>query len=149
MAETSTILTGVTGEYFVAAELSQRGYIASITLRNTRGIDILASNANASKQVGIQVKTNKYNKPVWLLNEKAEDYFAENLFYVFVCLKSLNEHPDFYVVPSVIVAKYIKRTHHEWLVTPGKRGQQRNDSSMRNFRDLDGKYKDKWKLLGL
>src|SRR5437660_12290839 len=37
----STIQAGVTGEYFVAAELSRRGYIASLTLRNTRGIDVL------------------------------------------------------------------------------------------------------------
>jgi hypothetical protein len=35
----STGLSGVAGEYFVAAELSRRGYIASITLRNTRGVD--------------------------------------------------------------------------------------------------------------
>ena len=41
----STIQTGVAGEYFVAAELSRRGYVASLTLRNTRGIDVLASNA--------------------------------------------------------------------------------------------------------
>jgi hypothetical protein len=38
------VLTGVAGEYFVAAELSRRGYIASISLRNTRGIDILVTN---------------------------------------------------------------------------------------------------------
>jgi len=38
------VLTGVAGEYFVAAELSRRGYIASISLRNTRGIDIVATN---------------------------------------------------------------------------------------------------------
>jgi hypothetical protein len=150
MAEISTILSGVAGEYFVAAELSRRGYIASITLRNTRGIDILVSNENASKQVGIQVKTNQNDKPVWLLNEKAENYFAENLFYVFVRLKSRNdERPDFYVVSSAIVAEYTKRTNHEWLVTPGKKGQQRNNSSMRTFRDLDGVYKDKWEILGL
>lgn len=43
------VLTGVAGEYFVAAELSRRGYIASISLRNTRGIDILATNAAASR----------------------------------------------------------------------------------------------------
>ena len=36
----SSILTGVSGEYFAAAELSRRGYVASITLRNTKGIDI-------------------------------------------------------------------------------------------------------------
>jgi hypothetical protein len=32
----SSILTGVSGEYFAAAELSRRGYIASITLRNNK-----------------------------------------------------------------------------------------------------------------
>jgi hypothetical protein len=31
-----SVLAGVSGEYFVAAELSRRGYIASISLRNTR-----------------------------------------------------------------------------------------------------------------
>ena len=68
-------LTGVAGEYFVAAELSRRGYIASITLRNTRGIDILASNADATRQVAIQVKTNQGSKPQWVLNWR----FAEIL----------------------------------------------------------------------
>ena len=37
------VLAGVSGEYFVAAELSKRGYIASITLRNTKGIDVAAT----------------------------------------------------------------------------------------------------------
>lgn len=35
----SSVLSGVAGEYYVAAELSKRGYIASITLRNTKGVD--------------------------------------------------------------------------------------------------------------
>ena len=52
-----SILVGVSGEYFVAAELSRLGYVASVTLRNTRGIDILATNASASRSVGIQVKS--------------------------------------------------------------------------------------------
>ena len=34
----------------------RRGYIASLTLRNTRGIEILGSNAEATHSVGIQVK---------------------------------------------------------------------------------------------
>ena len=42
-------LVGVAGEYFVAAELSLRGCLASVTLRNSRGIDIIASSADASK----------------------------------------------------------------------------------------------------
>ena len=37
----SPILAGITAQYLVAGELSRRGHIASITLRNTKGIDIL------------------------------------------------------------------------------------------------------------
>ena len=68
----STGLTGIAGEYFVGAELSRRGYVASITLRSTCGIDILASNADATKSVGIQVKTNQRRGKKWILNEKIE-----------------------------------------------------------------------------
>jgi hypothetical protein len=46
-------LVGVAGEYLVAGELSLRGYIASITLRNSRGIDIIASNPDGTKSVSI------------------------------------------------------------------------------------------------
>ena len=55
----SAINAGVAGEYFVAAELSRRGYIASITLRKTRGIDVLATNSEATHAVNIQVKTSQ------------------------------------------------------------------------------------------
>lgn len=68
----SSIQAGISGEYFVAAELSRRGYVASLTLRNTRGIDVLASNPDATKSVGIQVKTCQGVEPAWLLNVKAE-----------------------------------------------------------------------------
>src|SRR3989344_764334 len=99
----STILSGVSGEYFVAAELSKRGNIASITLRNTKGVDILCSNSEATKTVGIQVKTNSGSSRNWILNQKAEDYFADNLFYVFVNLNENKKHPEFFIVPSKIV----------------------------------------------
>jgi len=52
------VQTGVAGEYFVAAELSRRGHIASISLRNTRGIDILATNQYGSRSI-----VNRYRKP--------------------------------------------------------------------------------------
>ena len=35
LTKPASILTGVAGEYFVAAELSRRGYIASISLRKS------------------------------------------------------------------------------------------------------------------
>lgn len=67
---TTSLLAGVAGEYFVAAELSRRGLIASITLRNTRGIDMVVTNASATRTVTIQCKTSrgrakKCNRSTW------------------------------------------------------------------------------------
>ena len=70
----------------MAAELSQRGFIASISLRNTRGIDILATNSEGRRSVTIQCKTNQLSKNSWVLNEKCESFVSENHFYVFVVL---------------------------------------------------------------
>lgn len=87
MAKFSKILAGVSGEYFVAAELSRRGYIASLTSKNTKGIDLMASNLDASKTVGIQIKTNQGGKKSWLLSKENENYRSDNLFYVFVSFR--------------------------------------------------------------
>jgi len=73
-------LTGVAGEYFVAAELSRRGYIASISLRNARGIDILATNQAGSHSITIQCKTSQACLKSWMLTEKCEQFFAPNHF---------------------------------------------------------------------
>lgn len=141
-------LTGIAGEYLVAGELSRRGYIASITLRNTRGIDILASNATATRQIAIQVKTNQGSKPAWVLNEKAETFYADDLFYVFVNLKSAEERPDFYVVPSKVVADLVRSSHREWLETPGQKGQSHKDNPVRQFLDPERQFLERWDLLG-
>jgi hypothetical protein len=148
MTKLSTIQTGIAGEYFVAAELTRRGLVASLTLRNTRGIDILVSNQDATKSVGVQVKTKKGTQPVWLLNKKAESDVAENLFYVFVLLDDLNP-PQYHVVPRSTVAQFVRESHKQWLVTPGKAGQPHKDNDMRQFQDLEGTYKDRWDLLAL
>ena len=144
----SSILCGVSGEYFVAAELSRQGYIASITLRNTKGIDILASNADASKSASIQVKTNRGSRKGWLLNKKAEDYFDDNLFYVFVNLND-GQPPNFHVVPSKVVAATVKKGHARWLATPGRNGRRHKDNPIRNFWDRKDQYLNRWELLGL
>lgn len=149
MSELSSILAGIAGEYYVAAELSRHGYIASITLRNTRGLDILASSADASRQVVIQVKTNQNGERSWILQKSAEGYYADNLFYVFVSLKKLYTRPDFFIVPSEQVANQVKTSHAEWLKSPGLGGRPHHDNPMRKFIVTDETYHEKWKLLGL
>jgi hypothetical protein len=150
MGKVSSILVGVAGEYFAAAELSRRGYIASITLRNTKGVDIIATNEAASKTINIQVKTSSgSSRGGWILNKKAEQMSEKNLFYIFVKIPKDNQNPLFHIVPSKDLASVVKAGHKKWLETLGKKGQKHNDSNMRYWRDEDNKYLDKWDLLGL
>ncbi|MCJ7812648.1 aspartate ammonia-lyase [bacterium] len=142
-------LVGVAGEYLVAGELSLRGYIASITLRNSRGIDIIASNTDASKSVSIQVNTNSDGNKSWILNNKSEKYFSENHYYVFVALGDISERPCYHIVPSKIVAEYTSTSHANWLKGTKRDGSQRKDSSMRKFNDFENKYKEAWHLIDL
>lgn len=144
-----SMIAGVAGEYFVAAELSRRGYIASISLRNTRGIDILATNADASRSITIQCKTSQVNRKVWVLNDKSEDFISTNHFYVFVALGEVFERPIYHIVPSADVAKHTRETHSQWLQTPGRDGRMHVDNAVRNFADRDDAYLEKWDLLGL
>ena len=141
--------SGVAGEYFVAAELSRLGYVASLTLKNTAGIDILASNAKATRSVAIQVKTSQGTARVWTLGEKAENYHSPKLFYVFVNLGTQGAIPEFFVVPSIVVARAVKKEHSEWLHTRSKRGRKHVENPMRKFFDSEGKYKDGWPRLKL
>jgi len=145
----SPIIAGVAGEYFVAAELSRRGYIASISLRNTRGIDILATNAKASRSVTIQCKTTRLKNKVWMLNKKCEHFVSDNHFYVLVSLRGISDLPNFHIVPSKQVAKVTKRSHRKWLVKLRRDGGERKNNSLRLFPDRDDKYLGKWNLLGL
>ena len=144
-----SVLAGVAGEYFVAAELSRRGHIASISLRNTRGIDILVTNQAASRSVTIQCKTRQSARKVWILNEDCETYTADTHFYVLLALGGLTERPRYHVVPSCDVAEHVSRTHREWLQRPGRGGRQHVDSPIRNFADPENKYVERWDLLGL
>jgi len=142
-------LVGVAGEYYVAAELSAHGYLASVTLRNSRGVDIIASNSDASRSVSIQVKTSSGKDRKWLLTQKAEGFHADNHFYVFVLLRDVGSRPDFHIVPSKIVAEYVATNHRQWLAGTKSDGSARKDSPMRNFRDPDGQYQEAWELLNL
>jgi len=142
-------IAGVAGEYYVAAELSRRGYIASISLRNTRGVDILATNADATRSITIQCKTSQVSSKKWILSDKSEDFVSTNHFYVFIALGGLLDRPVFHIVPSSDVASYLRNSHTEWLERPGRDGRKHVDNPVRNFSDPDNCYLERWDLLGL
>ena len=149
MNKLEATLVGVAGAYLVAGELSLRGYLASITLRNSRGIDIIISSHNGAQSASIQVKTSSGNIPAWILSKKAETFCSANHFYVFVLLKEIGERPDFYIVPSEHVANYVKTSHAEWLLRDKRDGMPRKDTNMRKFNDHKREFLEKWDFISL
>lgn len=141
-------LSGAAGQYFVAAELSRRGLIATVTLRNARGVDVLASNASATRTIGVQVKTNQFSKRKWLLHSSAESLKSPDLFYIFVNLNGLNGTPTYHIVESSNVAADIRRRNRQFLKGLKKDGSARKATNMRVFRDEEGKHLSAWECLG-
>lgn len=94
MAEIQPSSTGLSGEYFVAAELLRRGYSVGITMGNAKAIDILAE--KDGKQFIIQVKAIfKKKNAGWPM---MADKVYENIFYVFVNLNGDKmSEPDYFI----------------------------------------------------
>ena len=146
MPNHTNVNTGNSGEYFVAGELERRGFTVAVPMSNVKDFDILAINRTTYEQFAIQVKTTGYKQKKWTLSQKNETLVGENIVYVFVSLNELDA-PEYHIVPSKIVAETIAKEHQAWLHTPGKKGQQRNDTNIRNFFDKKDIYLDRWNLL--
>ena len=141
-----TITNGTAAEYYAAAELTRRGYLASMTIKNTPGIDIVAVNSETEKMSCIQVKSkeNLGKTKTWPLNKKDEKARGDTFFYIFVDLDIKNgTNSRFYIVPAATVAKKIKKYHEEFVANGGK------DTDIRTFKlskDEEEKYQD-WGIL--
>ena len=119
------------GVYLVAAELTFKDRIVSITSRNAIGADLLITDQTCRRTWSVQVKTNRQAASFWLLNQHATEFRSPTHLYVFVNLKG-DKRPDYYVVPSEFVAANVS-------VEPTKSG------TWYSFSRNDGEqYKEKW-----
>ena len=100
------VQTGMQGVYLVAAELSARGFIVSVTSRNAFGADLLVTDQHCEKAWSVQVKTNHQAMSFWLVSKYAKTINSPSHVYVFVNLKG-KERPEYYIVPSESVAGHI------------------------------------------
>lgn len=89
--------TGLSGEYFVAAELYRRGWSVGMTVGNAKAIDIFAE--KDVKIITIQVKAIYKKKNVgWPI---MKDKIKTDCFYVFVNLNADKmEYPDYFICTS-------------------------------------------------
>lgn len=88
-------LTGISGEFFVAAELAKRNFQVAISLGNAKGVDLFATHPETGKTFEIEVKTLR-SKPncFTLKSERIQD----NKAFIFVYLNDRYEAPDYYIV---------------------------------------------------
>jgi len=106
MAEIAKSSTGLSGEYFVAAELYRRGWSVGMTVGNAKAIDLFAE--KDGKNIAIQVKAifkRKHN--TWPMPAEVK----KDCYYIFVCLNGdTMALPDFYVA-STEEAQYALRIY--------------------------------------
>ena len=146
MPNSTNVNIGNSGEYFVAGELERRGFTVAVPMSNVKDFDILAIHRDTYEQFAIQVKTTGYKQKKWTLSKKNETLKGEHIVYVFVSLNELDT-PEYHIVPSKIVAETITNYHQNWLNELGKKGQKRNDTSIRIFLDKEDTYRDQWGYL--
>jgi len=159
------------GEFAVLSQLALQNYDANMTLGHTKGVDILVSDPRSRRMLRLEVKTklrtsdrdvaiSKIFGTVlggWMMSEKHEATVDPSLFYCFVIIWQRTKESQFFIVPSKVVARYVKKEHQLWLAT--KRGAKKvNDNKMRTFRlGFKGnkyqvptptveRYKDNWKF---
>ena len=153
MAKKSNNLTGVTGEYYVCAELGKRGILALLTPKNNPLFDIVAVSPDASRTVTIQVKTmSERNNQGWKLG--MDICTRKNNPLLFTVLVNLTgSQIEYYVYEYDILSERVEKSYSDYLIKPKRDGGSRKDIAFRWF-DLkqfttdDHSRKNNWDILG-
>jgi hypothetical protein len=166
-ARISTNNVSLAGEFAVLSRLALWGYDANMTLGRTKNVDILVSDPETNRFFQIEVKTNldRRNRPAvsklfgrylsdWIMSSKHESISRPELWYCFVTISLESKQLRYFVVPSAIVADYVRIQHRLWL----DEKPDRKDSQIRTFRigiqgenyrlptPLDADFEDNWRF---
>src|SRR6266550_1804923 len=132
------------GEFAVLSRLALFGFDANMTLGRTKSVDILVSDPITNRLYQLEVKTNLISRKSpaslsrlfgrvlcgWMMNEKHETIFRGELWYCFVTIGLDSKIARYFIVPSRIVADYVKAEHRLYR----KATPRNKDSAMRQFR---------------
>lgn len=142
------ISRGNASQFFIAGELSRRGYSAAITMGNTPNTDILCSNIAGTRFVHIQVKTFVPGNRTCSVGMKAECDYGKNFFWILGGIPEPASPASFcyYIIPSSVMAKNVPKAHRRWKRTPGAKGQAHNESSIRTVLLPPFQSKNSWKI---
>ena len=141
------------GEHFVAAELHRRGAFAVTFAGNMPRIDLLASNAEQTRTVMIQVKTKRSG--TWQASTRAglprEAVPEELRFWVLVDLrKNPAEPPVYYIVQEWWIQNDIHQAHQAYLKRHGGTRSRSPESTHHAIpRSRIKEWEGRWDQLGI
>lgn len=153
MAKKSNNLVGVTGEYYVCAELGKLGILALLTPKNNPLFDIVAVYPDASRTVTIQVKTmSEHNKAGWKLGKDVCQRKNNPALYTVLVNLSGNTI-EYYIYEYDVLSERVEKAYAEYLKTPKRDGSNRKDIDFRwwdfkMFTEDDRNRKNNWSILG-
>lgn len=149
----SNNLIGVTGEYFVCAELGKRGILALITPKNNPLFDIVAVSPDASRTVTIQVKTmSEKNNQGWKLGMDICERKNNPMLYTVLVNLTGNEI-EYYIYEYDILSERIENGYKDYLKVRKRDGGKRKNINFRwydfkSFTEDDYSRKNNWNILG-
>lgn len=130
-------ITGMAGEFLTVGKLFKRGYQASVTFGNAKGIDVLVHNPNTDNTFAVQVKTLRSKNCFFIRKQSIK---AEHV-YVFIVLNKFETQEDFFIVPGKDILAEVDKFFGSSYRNPKK------ESSMPaiNYGPLKP-YRDNWSI---
>ena len=118
-------------QFFVAGELCRRGLVAVVTMGNCPNTDILCSNGRGTRFAHIQVKTFVPRGRTCSVGLKAELDYGPTFFWVLGGIPAPGslEPFEYYILPAREMAVNVKACSDLWKATPGKHGQEHDQSN--------------------
>ena len=125
-------------QFYVAAELTRRGYLVSLTLGNAPVVDLLVLSP-AGEHFQVDVK-GLASKSFWLIRERPA---PPDLFFILVHVPSKGGPPDYFIVPGTVVMAGIATLRKRAL----DRGREWIEWGAGLNWGMASPYRDRWDLL--
>jgi hypothetical protein len=129
--------SNLAAEYYIASLLFRLGYVATVTLGNTKEIDLMVYDPRTQDTVTIDVKGLKTTTD-WIMPTKLPEKIARH-FYVLVTfknrIKDLDEIPEIYTIPRDQVPNLLEH----WTRKDGKPIYGIKYSKIREHPEFKGK----------
>lgn len=145
------LMTGLAGEYAVAASMNLKGWIASLTLKNYPSVDIFGFNPQYNLTAHIQVKTNKTEHFFTGIRHSDLEHLESIIKGPFVFVHAKDDSLDsmsFYILSRSEIISLIRESDNSYFCDPHKRTIKDNYTILLYLkRDKLIDYKDCWDSL--